>query len=451
MTPLPTAKLEPEVKPQAAYFILKDKIQTRQARVAVLGLGYVGLPLACAFAKRGYPTTGFEVDPDKVSHLIKGESYIGDIPSERIRDLASSGKLSATTDFSRLHDQDAIIICVPTPLRKSKDPDVSYIVAAVDQIKKHIHAGQLVILESTTYPGTTRELLLPELSRNGLEVGRDFFLAFSPERIDPGNKTFTVENTPKVVGGVTELCRELSGMLYAQAVEKVHEVSSVEAAEMTKLMENTFRSVNIALANEMAMMCNKLGIRVSEVIEAAKTKPFGFMPFYPGPGIGGHCIPLDPHYLAWKMRTLDFEPRFIELAGVINSRMPEFVVEMASDLLNLEAGKALSQCLVLVLGVAYKKDVADMRESPALSILEQLMLRKARVIYHDPHVPLLQLSDKMLRSEPLEPGTLAGADLTLIVTDHAAIDYAKVLEHSRLILDTRNVLKKTRDPKVFGL
>ena len=434
-----------------AYLALWAKIETRSARVAVLGLGYVGLPLACAFASNGNPTTGFEVDPDKVAHIENGTSYIDDIPTARIAALADSGKLMATTDWSRLQDQDVIIICVPTPLRKTKDPDVSYIVAAVEQIKKYFRRGQLVVLESTTYPGTTRELMLSVFSTPEMQVGRDFFLAFSPERIDPGNKAYTIVNTPKVVGGVTAHCRELTRKVYAQVVDKVFEVSSVEAAEMTKLMENTFRAVNIALANEMALMCDVLGINVWEVIEAAKTKPFGFMAFYPGPGIGGHCIPLDPHYLAWKVRAMNFDPRFIVLAEAINSKMPNFVVDKCMDILNDKAKKSLSASTVLVLGVAYKKDVPDMRESPAIEVIEGLLRRKATVVYHDPHVPLLQVGEHMFHSQALDAKLLETTDLALIITDHKAVDYDLVLEKAGIVFDTRNVLKSYERPNVYSL
>ena len=452
MTPISlTVQPKTEHPPADLFLELKGKIATKEARVAVLGLGYVGLPLACAFARNGNVTTGFEVDRDKVAHIQRGESYIPDIPQQSVRDLTALGRLKATTDFSELKQQDAIIICVPTPLRKTKDPDVSYIVAAVAHIKQHIRRGQLIILESTTYPGTTRELILAELSKADFQVGRDFFLAFSPERIDPGNKSFTVENTPKVVGGVTALCRELSSHLYAQVVERVFEVSSVEAAEMTKLMENTFRAVNIALANEMALMCDVLGINVWEVIEAAKTKPFGFMPFYPGPGIGGHCIPLDPHYLAWKVRSLNFDPRFIVLAEAVNSSMPEFVVRKAMDILNDRTSKSLAGSTVLVLGVAYKKDISDMRESPSTSVIEGLLRRKARVIYHDPHVPLLQVGEHMMSSNPLDAELLVSADLTMILTDHSAVDYQLVLDNAPLIFDTRNTLKAYERENVFTL
>lgn len=444
-------RTETPIAESEAYRELRHKIETKTARIAVLGLGYVGLPLACSFAANGNPTTGFEVDRDKVSRIENGDSYIDDIPRFRLAGLVASGNLKATTDFSLLRDQDVIIICVPTPLRKTKDPDVSYIVSAVEKIRQNFGRGQLIILESTTYPGTTRELMLNVFATPDLKIGEDFFLAFSPERIDPGNKNFSVANTPKVVGGVTKRCRELSCAVYRQVVEQVFEVSSVEAAEMTKLMENTFRAVNIALANEMALMCDVLGINVWEVIEAAKTKPFGFMPFYPGPGIGGHCIPLDPHYLAWKVRSLNFDPRFIVLAEAINSRMPNFVVDKCMNILNDKAGKSLSNAKILVLGVAYKKDVSDMRESPALEVIEGLLRRKATVVYHDPYIPLLQIGTHLFHSHPLDKDLLQSTDLALILTDHAAVDYKLVLENAKNIFDTRNVLKAYERENVFSL
>lgn len=427
------------------------KIESRQARVGIMGMGYVGLPLSCAFANRGYPTTGFEVDAKKVEFVNKGVSYIDDITRSELRQVTGSGFLKATCDFSELARQDAVIICVPTPLRKSKDPDISYILSAMQQIKKYFKPGQLVILESTTYPGTTREHLLPALSESGFEVGREFFLAFSPERVDPGNREYQIHNTPKVVGGATAQCAELAAALYGKVVECVFPVSSLEAAEMTKILENTFRAVNIGMINEMAIMCNYLGISVTEVVEAAKTKPFGYMPFYPGPGIGGHCIPLDPHYLAWKMRTLNIEPRFIELAGAINSKMPEYVVERAGNILNLQLGKAFSRAEILLLGVSYKKDISDVRESPALDVIERLWSQGAQVYYHDPLVPTIQLGGRTLLSEPLDEKLLLSADMALIITDHSAVDYGLVVKHARLILDTRNVLKGREGRHIFKL
>ncbi|HAM35748.1 MAG TPA: UDP-N-acetyl-D-glucosamine dehydrogenase [Elusimicrobia bacterium] len=433
------------------FTALRRKIQGSTAKVGVVGLGYVGLPLACALAEQGYGVTGFEVDAEKAQRIRDGLSYIGDVRDEDLRRALAGQRLKATTDFALLGEQDAVIICVPTPLRKSKDPDISYIVAATRQIEQTLRPGQLVVLESTTYPGTTRDILLPAFSRKGFRVGWEFFLGFSPERVDPGNKKYKIHNTPKVVGGATPRCLELCALLYGKVARQVFRVSSLEVAEMTKLLENTFRAVNIAMVNEMAMMCGRLGIDICEVVEAAKSKPFGYMPFYPGPGIGGHCIPLDPHYLAWKMRTLNFEPRFIELAGAINSRMPEYVVERAEDILNLRQGKALSRARILVLGVSYKKDVPDMRESPAVEVIEHLRHKKAEVSYHDPHLPALQIRGRELRSVALDAKSLSAADLALVVTDHSAVDYDLVARQARLVLDTRNVFGGRANGNIFRL
>lgn len=434
-----------------SYKVLRAKIESRRARVGVLGLGYVGLPLACALAEGGFATAGLEVDPAKVRALRSGRSYIPDVPSTSVRKLVEEGRFLATSRFETLRGLDVVIVCVPTPLRKTKDPDISMILAAAKAVQRHIRAGQLIILESTTYPGTTREILLPALSRPGLEAGRDFFLAFSPERIDPGNSRFRLHNTPKVVGGITARCAELARALYAKIVERVVPVSSAEAAEMTKLLENTFRAVNIGLVNELAMMCDRLGLDVWEVIGAASTKPFGYMPFYPGPGVGGHCIGIDPHYLAWKVKSLNFEPRFIELADAINSRMPEFVVEKAADLLNARAKRPLAGSKILALGVTYKKDAVDLRESPALTILGLLKRKGARVAYHDPFIPKLSLPGQALRSEPLGVRTLRSADLVIVLTDHSAVDYDLVANQARLVLDTRNALKGRPAPHVVRL
>lgn len=433
------------------FHLLQQRIEVKQARIGIMGLGYVGLPLACAFAEGGCHTTGFEVDTQKVNAITNGVSYVDDIPSHALHKVTRTRLLKATSDFSELADQDVIIICVPTPLRKSKDPDLSYIVAAAKAIQANFRPGKLILLESTTYPGTTRELLQPLFSEKGYQVGKDYFLAFSPERVDPGNPEFKIHNTPKVVGGITPKCTDLAVLLYSQVVQKIFRVTSPEAAEMTKLLENTFRAVNIGMINEMAIMCNHLGISATEVVEAAKTKPFGYMPFYPGPGIGGHCIPLDPHYLAWKMRAMNVEPRFIELAGAINSGMPEYVVRRTQEILNLEQGKALSKATVLVLGVSYKRDISDVRESPALEVIEQLWRRGAQVRYHDPLVPTLTQDGRMLASEPLDEALLSSADVALIVTDHSNVDYECVLKHARLIIDTRNVLKGREDRRIHKL
>src|SRR5256714_4640404 len=421
-------------------------IKGKHARVGVIGLGYVGLPLATEFAGKGLRATGFEVDATKVAKINSGESYIGDVKSESIKQNVDAGRLSATTDFGELKDCDAIIICVPTPLRKTKEPDVSYILAAAEQIQKHVRRGQLVILESTTYPGTTDEVLLPMLSETGLKLDEDFLLAFSPERVDPGNPQFQTHNIPKVVGGVTDDSTEAAAFLYTQIVNEVHSVTSARVAEAAKLLENTFRAVNIGMANEMARLCYALGIDTWEVIRAAATKPFGFMPFYPGPGIGGHCIPLDPHYLSWKARQHGFDSRFIGLAEEVNSRMPEHVVQLVSDGLN-DARKPMNGSRVLLIGVAYKKDIDDVRESPALSIIDRLRLKGCDVRYHDPFVSDLRFDDTHvdatgapLSSVELSEEEIKAADCIVIVTNHSDIDYARVTELAPLVVDTRNAL-----------
>jgi len=427
---------------------LKQRILTRSAQVAIKGVGYVGLPLAVAFAEKGFPVVGIDIDQKKVEAINAGHSYIGDVSSERLARLVSpvstrvqageGGKLWATTDDGVLDQCDAVIICVPTPLSKTRDPDVSYILAAANEVAAHIHPEMLVVLESTTYPGTTDELLLPRLAQGGLQVGRDFYLAFSPERIDPGRTDWRVENTPKVLGGITPQCLAMAQALYEQVIERVVPVSSTQAAEMVKLLENTFRAVNIALVNEVAIMCDKLGLDVWEVIEAASTKPYGFMPFYPGPGLGGHCIPVDPHYLAWKLKTMDYNARFIQLAGEINAAMPRYVVDKIFDALNDE-GKAVRGSRILLLGVAYKRDVSDLRESPALDILRLLQAKGAVVSYHDPYVPYLRLDDIAMDSVTLDAETLRSADCVVVTTDHRSTDWDRVVRNSRLLVDTRNV------------
>jgi UDP-N-acetyl-D-glucosamine dehydrogenase len=418
---------------------LLERIAARTATVGIVGLGYAGLPLAVAFAEAGFRTIGYDLDAGRAAAINAGRSYIDDIPTERL--VALDGRLSATTDDAALRDCDAITICVPTPLSKAQAPDISAIVAASESIARRLRPGQLIVLESTTYPGTTQEVVLPKLAGGGLRVGHDFFLAFAPERIDPGNRHFAARNTPKVVGGVTPACRVVAAALYAQVVERVVPVSSTGAAEMAKLLENTFRAVNIALVNEMAVMCDALGIDVWEVIDAAATKPFGFMPFYPGPGLGGHCIPVDPHYLAWKLKTLNQTSRFIELAGEINGRMPGFVVGKVADALN-DQRRAVNGATVLVLGVAYKRDVADTRESPALEILELLAAKGAIVQYHDPHVPRLEVNEHLhLTSAALDEATVGGSDCVVICADHRAYDWAQIAAWSSLIVDTRNALK----------
>ncbi len=421
---------------------LIQKIDSRDARIGVVGLGYVGLPLAVEFAEAGFSVLGFEVSASKVEALNRGESYVRDVPSARVMAAVESGRLSATLDYDKLSEPDAICICVPTPLNKTGDPDVSYIVSVTESLRRELRAGQLVILESTTYPGTTRELMLPALTGDGrLKVGTDFFLAFSPERVDPSNPVWKIRNTPKVVGGITAACSQVARSLYSTIIEQVVVVSSTEASELTKLLENTFRSVNIALANEMAVVCDKLGVDVWEVIEAAATKPFGFMKFTPGPGLGGHCIPVDPHYLSWKMKTLDYKTRLVELASEINAEMPRYVVVKAADLLN-EHGKPVRGSQVVVVGVAYKRDTDDTRESPALDILQLLAEKGARVSYHDPLVPALKHDGPEMKSVPLTAELLAGTDLVVIVTDHSEIDYDLIRESECPVLDTRNVLRR---------
>jgi len=426
------------------------KIDSRGAHLSVIGLGYVGLPLAVELAQAGFRVTGIDVDEQRVSRLQRGQSYIQDVPTRDVRTLVRSGHLIATSDFGVLKRVDAVNVCVPTPLSKQRDPDVSYIVAASQQVARYLHPGMLVILESTTYPGTTDELILPLLHETGLKVGKDFFLAFSPERIDPGNPRFNTRNIPKVVGGVTPTCTEVAVRLYRQRLERVVPVSSPQVAEMVKLLENTFRSVNIGLVNELAMMCARLKIDVWEVIEAAGTKPFGFMPFHPGPGLGGHCIPIDPFYLSWKARASGFEARFIELAGHVNGQMPEHVVSLVGEALN-RLGKAVRGSRVLVLGVAYKADIDDTRESPALDIMEMLRERGARIEYSDPHVPTLEFSGRRLRSTPLTPTQLRRFDVVVIATAHSGFHYGTVVRHSKAVVDTRNALRGRRSPKIVRL
>jgi UDP-N-acetyl-D-glucosamine dehydrogenase len=423
---------------------LLAKAQDRTALFGIVGLGYVGLPLAMELIRAGYRVIGFDVNQRVADGLNAGRSHIQDVPSADLAAAVKQGRFSATADLARLSEPDAISIAVPTPLSKTKDPDVSYVLAATESIKQTLRRGQVVVLESTTYPGTTRELMLPALESTGLKVGEDFFLAFSPERVDPGNPKYNTRNTPKVVGGITPDCLRVTMALYQPAIEHLVPVSSTEAAELVKILENTFRSVNIGLVNEMAIVCDKLGVDVWEVIEAAATKPFGFLKFTPGPGVGGHCIPLDPHYLAWKMRTLNYRTRFIELAGEINAQMPEYWVGRVADRLN-EQGKAVRKSAILVLGVAYKKDIDDLRESPALDVIRLLERRGANVTYHDSHVPQIREDGVELRSVALTPDVLRAADCVVIVTDHTDVDYAMVAREARLVVDTRRAL-----PRVGG-
>jgi UDP-N-acetyl-D-glucosamine dehydrogenase len=420
------------------------KLGDKTAHVAVLGMGYVGMPLAVAFAESGFNVTGIDPDQSKVQRFEHGESYIQDVSDDTLQRLRSTGKLSMTADFSALQRVDAVSICVPTPLRKTGDPDMSYILSAVEQLARHAHSGMVVVLESTTYPGTTREVVLPKICENtGLEVGRDIFISFSPERVDPGRRDWTTVNTPKVIGGITPDCTEVASAWYAGAIRTVVPVSSAEAAEMTKLLENTFRMINIALVNELAIMCERLEMNVWEVIEAASTKPFGFMKFTPGPGLGGHCIPIDPMYLSWKMKEMNYNARFIELASEINTNMPRYVVGRILDALN-DRGKVLRGAKVLVLGAAYKPDIDDIRESPALDIIGLLMKKGAQVSYHDPYIPEIHHETEGWRMQSVPDMTAAveAADVVVIVTNHAVYDYASILSRARFVFDTRNALGK---------
>src|SRR6185369_766389 len=418
---------------------LMERIEKKRARVGVIGLGYVGLPLGVEFSRAGFAVTGFEVDGRRVAELNAGRSYIGDVSEYTIRELVASKRLCATTDFDELAQMDTISICVPTPLRKTRDPDLTYIIGALDQILPRLRAGQLIVLESTTYPGTTEELVQPKLEEGGLKAGRDFFLAFSPERVDPGNATFHTRNIPKVVGGITPRCTEHAAALYGQCVERVVPVSTSRVAEMVKLLENTFRSVNIGLVNELALMCHHLDVDVWEVIEAAASKPFGFMPFYPGPGLGGHCIPIDPLYLSWKARASGFEPRFIELAAHVNERMPEYVLELINSALNRQS-KSVRNSRIHILGVAYKRGVSDCRESPALAVMKLLTERGAKLSYSDPYVPELREEGLTLVSTPVRE-VVEGCDCVVILTDHGDFDYAHVAGAASSIVDARNAMR----------
>jgi UDP-N-acetyl-D-glucosamine dehydrogenase len=425
---------------------LLKKIDDRSATAAVIGLGYVGLPLAIELCEAGFTVIGYDVSERVVSLLMRGESHIQDIPASHVAKHVKSGKFVATTDAAKLHDADTISIAVPTPLAKTRDPDMSYVLSASETIAAQSRPGQLIVLESTTYPGTTRELLQPRLEARGLTVGEDVFLAFSPERVDPGNPKYNTKNTPKVVGGITPACNEVAATFYRSTIDTVVPVSSPEAAELVKLLENTFRSVNIGLVNEMAIVCERLGVDVWEVIDAAATKPFGFMKFTPGPGIGGHCIPLDPHYLAWKMRSLNYKTRFIDLASEVNSAMPDFVVEKVAHALN-EEKKAVNGSRVLVLGIAYKRDIDDMRESPALDVMRLLEARGAEVVYHDPYVAQFREDGHEAFSVALSEAELKKSDAVVIVTDHGSVNYQFVVDHASLVVDTRNALAKTKPSK----
>jgi UDP-N-acetyl-D-glucosamine dehydrogenase len=420
---------------------LLRKFEQRTARVGVIGLGYVGLPLAVEFARAGFHVIGYDVSERVVDLINSGRSHIKDVAGSAVAALVKEGRLEATADPARLGEVDAISIAVPTPLAKTRDPDMSYVVSATDTVARNARPGQLIVLESTTYPGTTRELLQPAMEARDLVVGRDVFLAFSPERVDPGNEKYTTKNTPKVVGGITPACTDVAVAFYSACIDSVVAVSSPEAAELTKLLENTFRSVNIGLVNEMAIVCDRLGVDVWEVIDAAATKPFGFMRFTPGPGIGGHCIPLDPHYLAWKMRTLNYKTRFIDLASEINSQMPAYVVEKVADALNDEK-KAVNGSHVLVIGVAYKRDIDDVRESPALDVMRLLEELGADVVYHDPYVPTFREDGIEHSSVELSDALLKRCDAVVIVTDHSSIDYQRLVNRASLIVDTRNATRR---------
>jgi UDP-N-acetyl-D-glucosamine dehydrogenase len=432
---------------------LHAKLVNRTARVGVMGLGYVGLPLAVEFARAGFYVTGIDLDSRKVDAINRGESYIQDVPTADVADLQNAGRLRASADPAELKTLDTVNICVPTPLGKTNDPDMSFVIAAVEAIATHLHPGMLVLLESTTYPGTTDEVVQPILERGGLTTGKDFFLGFSPERVDPANQRFNTKNVPKIVGGVTPACTALAKALYSSSIDTVIEVSSPKVAEMAKLLENTFRAVNIGLVNELALMCDKLGVSVWEVVDAAATKPFGFMPFYPGPGLGGHCISIDPFYLSWKLKQLGFDARFIELAGQVNGGMPHHVVEKVVDALTSRT-RPVKGARVLVLGVAYKRDIDDVRESPALEVMAGLQNKGATIAYHDPFVPELPAhawpGAADLSSVPLDAATLAASDCVVIITDHTSVDYDAVVKHARLVVDSRNAIK-TKHDHIFRL
>jgi len=418
---------------------INKKIQNRTAKIGVIGLGYVGLPLAIEFVQTGFNVIGIDIDENKINLINSGDNYIKDVNSKLLIKAVEEKKLSATNDFSIVEDMDSISICVPTPLNKQKDPDISFIISVMDKIKKYIHRDMIIILESTTYPGSTKELILPYIQNSGFDVGKDFFLCFSPERIDPGNKDFNTSNTPKVIGGITRRCTKIGALLYEKIVDKVVTVSSTETAEMVKLLENTFRAINIGLANEIAIICEKLGVNVWEVIDAAATKPFGYMKFSPGPGLGGHCIPIDPHYLSWKLKTLEYEARFIQLAGEINTNMPNHIINLISVNLN-KLHKSLNGSKILIVGVAYKKDIDDTRESPALDIIQLLISIGAKIDYYDTYVPKLIYNDISIDSIiNLENQKLNSYDVCVIVTDHSDIDYEMIYDHCQLIIDTRNV------------
>jgi UDP-N-acetyl-D-glucosamine dehydrogenase len=426
--------------------MIRQKIETRTIRAGVIGLGYVGLPLMVAIAKAGFSVTGIDSSSSKVNHIQRGISYVPDVPSENVAPFVERGQIQVTTDYQALKDLDTINICVPTPLRKSKDPDMSFILSAVERVAQYLHKDQLIILESTTYPGTTEEVVLPKLEATGLKVGHDFFLAFSPERIDPGNKIYTTVNTPKIVGGITPACTQIAQRFYEEFINEVHPVSSTRTAEMVKLLENTFRSVNIGLVNEMALMCDRMNLDVWEIVDAAATKPFGFMPFYPGPGLGGHCLPIDPWHLSWKAKTYEFYARFIELASEINSSMPEYVLDKIVNALNRQR-KAVNGSKVLIIGVAYKKDVGDIRESPAIDLVRLIADRGGEILYHDPYVPEFHRGStgnhlpNHYVSQELTVDLVRNVDCVAIMTDHSNIDYSWLVKYAHVVVDTRNATK----------
>lgn len=430
--------------------LLLKRISSNQVKSGVIGLGIVGLPLAVDMAQAGFDVTGIEIDPVKVETLLSGRSYLDEVSSSLVSRLISSGKLWVTTSFDHLETLDTINICVPTPLRKTGDPDLSYILSVIQEIVPRLHHGQLIILESTTYPGTMDEILSPLFQNAGFEIGKDVFLAYSPERDDPGNQKYTSKSIPRVVGGYTSHCVEVTTQFYRQFIDKIVPVSSLKVAEMVKLLENTFRSINIAMINEMALLCHRLGIDIWEVIEAAKTKPFGFMSFSPGPGIGGHCIPIDPAYLSWKAKLNGFEPRFIDLASKINAGMPDFVLARVTQLLN-DCQKSLSNSKILIVGITYKKDVADIRESPALDVAKLLLEKGVDLMFYDPYIQQITIQDRYFQRVGLEREILQDCDLVLILTDHSSVDYARLVKHAKLLFDTRNATRRFKAPNLVRL
>ena len=429
---------------------LIEKIDNRSAKIGVIGLGYVGLPLAMEFVNSGFQVTGIDIDKNKINALNNGKNYINDVDDELLKNAVKKNSLKGTTDFSEVKDLDTISICVPTPLNKEKNPDISFIVSVMEEIKNYLHPSMIIILESTTYPGSTRELILPYIENDNLTLGKNICLCFSPERIDPGNKTYNTSNTPKIIGGITPQCSKTGEKLYSTIINKVIVVSSPESAEMVKLLENTFRAVNIGLANEVAIMCEKLGVNAWEVIEAAATKPFGFMKFTPGPGLGGHCIPIDPYYLSWKLKTLDYDARFIKLAGEINTQMPHHVVELISAGLN-KSQMPINGSKILIIGTAYKKNINDLRESPALDIIQLLNELNAKIDYFDPFIPEINMNKKIIKCIDLTSENISKFDICVIITDHDEIDYDLIFRKSNLILDTRNIYADKKDKKVIRL